>query len=55
MAFKFLLLVVNLSSFCTVPDAETGVRWDDPSLAIPWPLPVSQVSDRDRDLPFLPL
>ena len=38
-----------------VPDAETGVRWDDPSLAIPWPFPVSQVSERDRDLPFLPL
>lgn len=28
-----------------------SVRWDDPALAIPWPLPVSRISDRDRDAP----
>jgi dTDP-4-dehydrorhamnose 3,5-epimerase len=35
------------------PKAETGVRWDDPQLSIAWPLPLTALSDRDRDLPFL--
>jgi dTDP-4-dehydrorhamnose 3,5-epimerase len=33
------------------PDAERGVRWDDPAFAIPWPEPVLLVSDRDRSFP----
>ncbi len=34
---------------------EVGVRWDDPQLAIQWPLPPGQliISDKDRALPFL--
>jgi dTDP-4-dehydrorhamnose 3,5-epimerase len=35
------------------PACEGGVRHDDPSLAIAWPLPVTQVSDRDQALPLL--
>jgi dTDP-4-dehydrorhamnose 3,5-epimerase len=37
------------------PQTEGGIRWDDPALAIPWPLPASGaiVVDRDRDLPLL--
>ena len=35
------------------PSAARGIRWDDPLLAIPWPLPVSSMSDRDRALPTL--
>jgi dTDP-4-dehydrorhamnose 3,5-epimerase len=35
------------------PDAAAGIRYDDPRLAIPWPLPVSIVSARDRELPLL--
>jgi dTDP-4-dehydrorhamnose 3,5-epimerase len=33
------------------PDAERGVRWDDPAFAIPWPEPVGLVSERDRSFP----
>ena len=35
-----------------VPEAETGVRWDDPTLAIAWPLPAVGLSDRDHNLPL---
>jgi dTDP-4-dehydrorhamnose 3,5-epimerase len=35
-------------------DAQDGVRWDDPDLAIPWPAPDAAIlSDRDRALPSL--
>ena len=30
-----------------VPSLQAGIRFDDPILAIPWPLPVSRMSDRD--------
>ena len=33
------------------PDAERGVRRDDPAFAIPWPEPVRLISDRDRAFP----
>ena len=36
-----------------VPECEKGVRWDDPTLAIAWPLPVEGLSNRDRNLPYL--
>lgn len=35
------------------PMRETGVRHDDPRLAIDWPLPVSQLSDRDASFPLI--
>lgn len=35
------------------PTLEGGVRWDDPDLAISWPLPDPVLSDRDRGLPLL--
>ena len=37
------------------PTAARGFRFDDPSLAIPWPLPVGAVAKRDRELPRLDL
>ena len=36
-----------------VASAASGVRWNDPALAITWPLPVSVISERDRALPDL--
>ncbi|NNG38548.1 dTDP-4-dehydrorhamnose 3,5-epimerase [Flexivirga sp. ID2601S] len=30
------------------PSEDLGVRYDDPELAIDWPLPVAQLSERDR-------
>jgi len=35
------------------PDAERGVRWNDPALAIRWPIETVTLSDRDRALPLL--
>ncbi len=40
----------HLSAF-HAPQSARGCRWDDPALAIDWPLPVSVISDRDRTLP----
>jgi dTDP-4-dehydrorhamnose 3,5-epimerase len=34
------------------PESARGYRWDDPSFAIPWPEPVTVMSDKDRNLPF---
>ena len=37
------------------PDCDAGIRWDDPTLALPWPLTAGEpaLSDKDRDLPAL--
>ncbi len=37
------------------PDLDAGVRWDDPDLAIDWPIPPDEIilSDKDRNLPRL--
>jgi dTDP-4-dehydrorhamnose 3,5-epimerase len=35
------------------PEAGRGVRYDDPELGIPWPLPVSLISEQDLALPTL--
>lgn len=43
--------LLYLHSGAWVPEAETGVRWNDEQLAIAWPLPVSDLSDRDQLLP----
>ena len=45
--------LLYLHSGAWVPEAETGVRWDDPTLSIAWPLPVAGLSDRDLNLPLL--
>ena len=35
------------------PESERGVRWNDPALAIDWPVQSPIVSARDQELPFL--
>nr|VFK77989.1 MAG: dTDP-4-dehydrorhamnose 3,5-epimerase [Candidatus Kentron sp. SD] len=35
------------------PEHEGGLNFDDPDLAIDWPLPVTSISDKDRTQPFL--
>jgi dTDP-4-dehydrorhamnose 3,5-epimerase len=35
------------------PEAAYGIRWDDPALAIPWPIKDAVVSPRDRAFPRL--
>jgi dTDP-4-dehydrorhamnose 3,5-epimerase len=35
------------------PGDEYGVRFDDPDLGIPWPVPEAILSDKDRELPRL--
>ena len=35
------------------PGIEQGIRWDDPHLAVDWPVEPIHISDRDRALPAL--
>jgi dTDP-4-dehydrorhamnose 3,5-epimerase len=41
-----------VSSFY-VPGAEDGLRYDDPRLGVPWPIPVTGVSPKDLSWPLL--
>jgi dTDP-4-dehydrorhamnose 3,5-epimerase len=35
------------------PSAEAGLRYNDPRLALPWPLPVTSISEKDQRFPAL--
>jgi dTDP-4-dehydrorhamnose 3,5-epimerase len=35
------------------PAFSRGVRWNDPDVAITWPLPITDLSQRDAELPLL--
>lgn len=35
------------------PDAEGGLRYNDPRLALHWPLPLSVISEKDQKFPLL--
>lgn len=45
-------LIYHHSAFYSPEDAR-GLRFDDPALAIEWPLPPSVVSPRDQNYPFM--
>ena len=45
--------LLYLHSGAWVPGVDTGVRWNDPQLAIAWPLPPTELSQRDRSLRLL--
>ena len=47
---------VHLQYKCTAefdPALDSGIRWDDPALAIDWPTASPVVSAKDAELPFL--
>jgi dTDP-4-dehydrorhamnose 3,5-epimerase len=35
------------------PDAEGGLRYDDPRLGLTWPLPITEMSEKDAQWPML--
>lgn len=45
-------LYYHMSEFY-VPELARGLRWNDPQVGIRWPIPNPQLSERDRQLPFL--
>ena len=45
--------VLYMMSSGYVEDAARGVPWDDPALAIHWPVAPTVISDRDRNYPRL--
>nr|WP_294169696.1 dTDP-4-dehydrorhamnose 3,5-epimerase [uncultured Sphingomonas sp.] len=45
--------VTYLVTAAYAPDAERGLRWNDPRLGIEWPLPVTTISPKDASWPLL--
>jgi dTDP-4-dehydrorhamnose 3,5-epimerase len=35
------------------PEADTGIRWNDPDIAVSWPVGYPIVSAKDAALPFI--
>ena len=57
MAHGFITLEDETEVFYQIserysPEHSRGYRWDDPTFAIPWPEPITVMSDKDRNLPF---
>lgn len=46
--------IMYLTSEVYTPHAEAGVRHNDPSIGIEWPLPVSNISEKDLSWPDFP-
>ena len=36
-----------------IKENEYGVKWNDSKLSINWPIPVTRLSNRDKNLPYL--
>lgn len=47
------LLYFHTAAYC--PEAEGGLRMDDPAYGINWPMDVADISDRDAGFPLLTL
>ena len=45
--------LIYLHTTAYVPDAEDALHASDPRLAIAWPLPIAELSERDSSHPFL--
>jgi dTDP-4-dehydrorhamnose 3,5-epimerase len=45
-------VIYRLSSYYD-PELESGIAWDDPEVAVHWPIPDPLLSDRDRNAPSL--
>ncbi|MGB5136772.1 MAG: dTDP-4-dehydrorhamnose 3,5-epimerase family protein [Prochlorococcaceae cyanobacterium] len=45
-------ILYQVSAFYA-PEAEFGLRWDDPELGISWPLAVTEISAKDASWPLL--
>lgn len=45
------LLYLHTAAY--TPEAECGLRYNDPRLAIPWPLSATGLSERDNSYPFI--
>lgn len=43
--------VTYLVSQAYAPDAESGLRWNDPAFNIAWPLEPTEMSDKDQEWP----
>jgi dTDP-4-dehydrorhamnose 3,5-epimerase len=54
--FQTLIDDTEVDYLVSVPyasDAVCGLRYDDPALAINWPLPITRISDQDRAWPLI--
>lgn len=45
-------IIYQVSEFYT-PNRERGLHYDDPALGISWPLPISEISDKDANWSLL--
>ena len=44
--------VLYMTSAFYAPEAVRGIRFDDPAFGIQWPLPVTSISEQDRNWPL---
>jgi dTDP-4-dehydrorhamnose 3,5-epimerase len=44
-------VVYQMSEFYA-PEYQLGLRYDDPAFGVEWPLPVSEISEKDASLPL---
>lgn len=45
--------LLYLTSHRYEPTSASGLRWDDPHLGIEWPMPITLMSEQDRNWPLL--